>query len=65
MKRESFNTSTHSLHFQNRNGMLNHTGGTGSDGGMKGYPRFPITGWNLGTFLDSMEVSKLESQLQN
>ena len=55
MKRESLNTSIQSLHFQSRSGMLNHTGGTYSHGGMMEYPRIPITEWNLGKFPDSME----------
>ena len=34
---------------------MNHTGGTYSHGCMMDYPRIPTTGWNLGTFPDSME----------
>ena len=55
MKRESLNTSTQSPHFRSRSGMLNHTGGKYSHGGMMDYPRIPVTEWNLGKFLDSME----------
>ena len=55
MKRESLTTSIQPLHFQNRSSMLNHTGGTYSHYGMMDFPRIPITEWNLGTFLHSME----------
>ena len=55
MKRESLNTSVPSPHFQSRSGMLHHTGGTCSHGGMMDYPRIRITEWNLGEFPDSME----------
>ena len=55
MKRESLNTSVLSPHFQSKSGMLNHTGGTYSHGGIMVYTRFHITEWNLGKFLDSME----------
>ena len=54
-KRESLNTRTQSPHFQSRSGMLNHTGGPYSHGGIMGYPRIPITEWNLGKFPDSVE----------
>ena len=55
MKRESLATPTCSLHFQSRSGKLNHTGGTYSHSGMMEYPTVPITEWNLGKFLASME----------
>ena len=55
MKRASLNTSIQSRHFQGSSGMLNHTGGTYSHGGMMDYPRISFTDWNLGNFPDSME----------
>ena len=55
MKRESLTTPTQSHHFQSRNGMLSHTGGTYSHVGMMDYPRVQITEWNLRNFLDAME----------
>ena len=35
--------------------MLNQFGGTYSHGGVKGYPRIPITEWNLGKFPDTVK----------
>ena len=61
MKRESLNTPTQSPLLQSRSGMLNHTGGTFSHSGMMGYPRVPITQWNVEQFPDSMEFLKLET----
>ena len=55
IKRESLNTPTQSPHFQRRSGMLSHTGGTCSHGGMMDYPRVLVTEWNLAEFPDSME----------
>ena len=55
MKREPLNTSIQSPHFQSRSGMLNHTGGNYSHGGMMDYPRIAFSEWNLGKFPDSME----------
>ena len=50
------NTSVQSPHFQSRSGMLDHTGGTCSHGGMMDHPRIPLAEWNLGEFPDSMEL---------
>ena len=55
MKREPLNKSIPLPHFQNGDGMLNHTGGTYSHSGMMNYPRFPISELHLGKFRDSME----------
>ena len=55
MRRESLNMSIQSPHFQNRSGMLNHTGGNSSHGGMMDSPRILITEWNLGNLPDSVE----------
>ena len=55
MNRESLNMSTQSPHFHSRSGILNHTGGTYSHGGMMDYSRCPIKEWNLGKLPDSME----------
>ena len=55
MERESLNTPIQSPHFQSRSGMLNHTGGTCSFGGMLDYPRIPVTELHLGKFPDPME----------
>ena len=56
MKRQSLNTPIQSLHFQRRNGILDHTGGTYSHVGMMDYRRVSITEWNLGQCRDSMEL---------
>ena len=64
-KRESLNTPTHSRHFQSRSGMLNHTGGPYSHGGMMDYSRIPLTEWNLGTFHDSMEFQSWKENFRN
>ena len=48
-------TSMPLLHFQSRSGMLNHTGGTRSYGGMVDYPRIPKTELHLVKFPDPME----------
>ena len=55
MKRESLNTPIQSAHFQNRSGILDHTGGTYSHVGMMDYPRVPFTEWNLGKHPHAME----------
>ena len=44
MERESLNTPIQSPHFQSRSGMLNHTGGPCSYGGMVDSPRIPYYG---------------------
>ena len=44
--------------------MLNHTGGTYSHIGMMDYPRVPITDWNLGKFLDFVEVQSWKLDLR-
>ena len=58
MQRESLNTSTPSSHFQSRSGMLKHSGGTYSHGGMMDYPRIPVAEWNPGEFPDSLEFQR-------
>ena len=61
MKRESLKMSTQSPHFQSRSGMLNHTGGTYSHGGMMDFPRIPATEWNFLT-LWNFKVGKSTSE---
>ena len=55
MRRESQNSSIPVPRFQRGAGLLNHTGGTYSHGGVVDYPRFPTSVLNLGKFPDSME----------
>ena len=55
MRREPQNSSILVPRFQSGGGLLNHTGGTYSHGGMIDFPRFPISELNLGKFPDSME----------
>ena len=43
MKSKPLNTSIPLPHCQSASGMLNHTGGTHSHGGMIDYPSFPIS----------------------
>ena len=62
MKRESFNTSIQSPHFQNRSGMLNHTGGTYSHNGMNGYwdhALLTVSEMPSGAILEGLYKSKI------
>ena len=52
-------------HFPSGGGMLNHTGGTYSHGGMIDHPRFPISELHLGKFLDSMEFQSWKVNSKN
>ena len=45
--------------------LLFRTGGTYSLNGLMEYPRYPISELHFRKFLDSLEFSKLESQLQD
>ena len=63
-KRESLNTSIPSPHFQSRNGMLNHTGGTYPHSGVMDYPRSAYAELNLGKFPDSMEIQNWKVNLR-
>ena len=54
-KRDSLNAPNQSPHFQGRSGMLNHTVGTSSHGGMMNYPRIPLPERNIGKVPDSVK----------
>ena len=55
MRREPQDSSIPVPRFQSGGGLLNHTGGTYSHGGMIDYPRFPISEMHLGNVPDSTE----------
>ena len=55
MRQEPQNSSIPVPRFQSGGGLLNHTGGTCSHGGMNDYTRFPFSELHLGKFAHSME----------
>ena len=55
MRREPQDFSILVLPFQNKTGILHHTGGNYSHNGAVDYPRFPISELHLGKFPDLME----------
>ena len=55
MRQEPQNSSILVPRFQSGGGLLNHTGGTYSYGGMIDYTRLPISELHLGEFPDSVE----------
>ena len=65
MKSEPLNTSIPSPDFQSGGGMLHHTGGTCSHGGMIDYPRLPISEMHLGKIPDSMEFQSWKVNFKN
>ena len=50
--------------FQSGGGLLNHTGGTYSHGGMIDYTRFPISELHQGKFHDSMEFQSWKANFK-
>ena len=63
MRRETWNPSIPVPRLQRGSGLLNHTGGTYSHGGIIENTRFAISEFHLGKFPDFVEF-QLESQLQ-
>ena len=64
MRRELQNSTIPVPRFQSGGGLLSHTGGTHSHGGMIDYPRFPIPELHLGKFPDSVEFRSWKANFQ-